>query len=131
MSDRSAVYCNRNEGDFAWPACGKPLVSKWKISRPPGFSKDQLAGGNQGAVSHRLRRAVENSCFDSRATGLWDAWVGECPPGISSEFPTTLVSIRRHTTTTTDSFLEKDRERGGPVFDKQMALFSIVKVHAS
>ena len=131
MSDRSAACYNRNEGDFAWPACGKPLVLRWKTSRPPGFSKDQLAGGNQGAVSHRLQRAVGNSCFDSRAPGLWDAWEGECSPSISSEFPTALVSIRKHTTTTTDSSLEKDRERGGPVFDKQMALFSIVKVHAS
>jgi len=131
MSDRSAACCNRNTDDLAWPACGKPLVSKWKISRSPGFSKNQLAGGNQDAVSHRLRRAVENSCFAARAPGLWDAWVGECPPGISSEFTTALVSIRRHTTTTTDFSLEKDQERSGPVFDKQVALFSIVKVHAS
>ena len=57
--------CNLNQDCLAWAACGKPLVSIRKTSRSRDLSRDETTGGNNDAVSHRLRRAMENPCFDS------------------------------------------------------------------
>jgi hypothetical protein len=111
MNHLSTTRCNRNQDDLAWAACGKPLVSNGKTSRAPELSKDQLAGGNHDAVSHRLQRAVENPCFDSQASGLRDAQTGECSPANSGGFPTALVSIRKLTTTTTTGLLHTARQK--------------------
>jgi len=117
MSHLSATRCHPDQDDLAWAACGKPLVSNGKTSRSPELSKAQVAEGNQGAVSHRLQRAVENPCFDPQASGLWNFWAGDSSPGNSSGFTTALVSIRKRTTTTTESS-EKDRERDSLIFDQ-------------
>jgi hypothetical protein len=59
------VVKSSGEGGFAWAACGKPLVSKSRSRSSEIPQAIEATEGNNGAVSHRLCRAVENSRLDT------------------------------------------------------------------
>ena len=79
MTDHKIPGYNQNAGSFAWAAYGKPLVLKVVLSRSQGLLHEATARGGKDAVSHRLRRAVENPCLGSKALRSPRAWADKRP----------------------------------------------------
>jgi hypothetical protein len=87
-----------------------------KTSRARDLSGNEAIGDINSAVSHRLRRAVENPRFQSRTPGLREVQVGEVSADDYAGFPTALAPARRHAATTTAAH-KYDRLHAGEVVD--------------
>lgn len=140
MRDQQDACCDQDRGGSAWAACGKPLVQKAELPGSRGLSDEATGEDAQDAVSHRLRRAVENPCLAPRDLGLRPAYSGKNATDHNHGFSTALVPLRRRTATTTgvvpfsiikwSPFRLSRFRRGvqnGPLFDQQTVPFSIDK----